>query len=66
MHADGKSTLASVSKWNSRKVNCLPYLFDSNLQYNLMQYNKAGDMPSMAGVDRYVHSDGPIFVYKIH
>ena len=23
MHADGKSTLASVSKWNSRKVNCV-------------------------------------------
>ena len=23
MHADGKSTLASVSKWNSRKVNCM-------------------------------------------
>ena len=23
MHADGKSTLASVSKWNSGKVNCL-------------------------------------------
>ena len=23
MHADGKSTLASVSKWNSRNVNCL-------------------------------------------
>ena len=22
MHADGKSTLASVSKWNSGKVNC--------------------------------------------
>ena len=21
MHADGKSTLASISKWNSRKVN---------------------------------------------
>ena len=23
MHADGKSTLASVSKWNSGKVNCI-------------------------------------------
>ena len=23
MHADGKSTLASVSKWNSRKVNSI-------------------------------------------
>ena len=23
MHADGKSTLASVSKWNSGKANCL-------------------------------------------
>ena len=23
MHADGKPTLASVSKWNSRKVNCV-------------------------------------------
>ena len=22
MHADGKSTLTSVSKWNSGKVNC--------------------------------------------
>ena len=33
MHADGKSTLASVSKWNSGKVNytaCLN-LFDNHL-----------------------------------
>ena len=26
MHADGKSTLASVSKWNSVKVNCAIFL----------------------------------------
>ena len=26
MHADGKSTLASVSKWNSGKVNCVYHL----------------------------------------
>ena len=27
MHADGKSTLASVSKWNSVKVNCFVRIF---------------------------------------
>ena len=27
MHADGKSTLVSVSKWNSGKVNSWPISF---------------------------------------
>ena len=27
MHADGKSTLASVSKWNSGKVNCKQFKY---------------------------------------
>ena len=32
MHADGKSTLASVSKWNSGKVNLLNEL-ETNLDF---------------------------------
>ena len=35
MHADGKSTLTSASKWNSRKVNCS---FKSDLLLRCFQY----------------------------
>ena len=35
MQADGKSTLTSVSKWNSRKVNCP---FKSDLLLHCFQY----------------------------
>ena len=35
MHADGKSTLASISKWNSGKVNYQKTIFDiCNLIYD--------------------------------
>ena len=36
MHADGKSTLASVLKWNSGKVNCLSQNLE---QTNIYEYN---------------------------
>ena len=36
MHADGKSTLASVSKWNSRKVNYGSFLSKSDLHGTIL------------------------------
>ena len=39
MHADGKSTLASVSKWNSVKVN---YASAANIE-EVMKFYNLGD-----------------------
>ena len=39
MHADGKSTLASVSKWNSGKVN---YVFINHIMLTLLPTDEGG------------------------
>ena len=36
IHADGKSTLASISKWNSGKVNCGHFESPMDNSYNMM------------------------------
>ena len=46
MHADGKSALASVSKWNSGKVNCctlisLHFYLQMLLVIDLFQYKES-------------------------
>ena len=46
MHVDGKSTLASVSKWPSRKVN---YASTSNIREAMKFYN-LGDKIFGAGL----------------
>ena len=59
MHADGKSTLTSVSKWNSGKVNCVVY--DKNAGTNLLNV----DVNTGLGT-KIIHPNGHVFIPMAH
>ena len=55
MHADGKLTLASVSKWNSGKVNCQLYF------YSVLETNSSTIQP-WAGHQNFIQAN----LYSTH